>query len=180
MAFNKLSEKIGFSCFQETPLSINLYTPSRSKDIMNKEEEIITCHVLDTKTGVPAVGMDVALSCSISPSVKFIGKTDNDGRISRWKNIQGADGAESSYVLENCGVSATIKYMIHTYTVLHKRTDKSAASSIWKLNFDTGSYYGVDNTFFPEVELSFSVREGEKYRVPLLLGPFSYTTYRGS
>jgi len=53
-------------------------------------------------------------------------------------------------------------------------------SSIWKLQFDTGSYYGVAKTFFPVVELTFLVKEGEHFHVPLLLGPYSFTTYRGS
>ena len=38
-------------------------------------------------------------------------------------------------------------------------------------------------TFFPEVEVKFLVRQeakGEHYHVPVLLGPFGYTTYRGS
>lgn len=53
-------------------------------------------------------------------------------------------------------------------------------SSTWKLKFDTGAYYGVDRTFFPTVELTFLVKEGEHFHVPLLLGPYSFTTYRGS
>ena len=54
----------------------------------------------------------------------------------------------------------------------------------WSLKFETGAYYGEDNTFFPEVEVKFRVeaKEGKysHYHVPLLLGPWSYTTYRGS
>jgi 5-hydroxyisourate hydrolase len=51
---------------------------------------------------------------------------------------------------------------------------------IWSLRFQTGEYYGEGKTFWPEVELKFWVKEGEHYHVPLLLGPWSYTTYRGS
>ncbi|BAS15885.1 5-hydroxyisourate hydrolase [Arthrobacter sp. Hiyo8] len=44
----------------------------------------------------------------------------------------------------------------------------------YRLNFATGPYYkaqGVD-TFFPEVDLSFTVSDaGEHYHVPLLLSP---------
>ena len=51
------------------------------------------------------------------------------------------------------------------------------------LTFDTGSWFGGQGreTFFPAVTLGFTVAEGEPhYHVALLLGPFSYTTYRGS
>jgi 5-hydroxyisourate hydrolase len=34
---------------------------------------------------------------------------------------------------------------------------------------------------YPLVQILFSVREGEAhFHIPLLLGPFGYTTYRGS
>lgn len=56
------------------------------------------------------------------------------------------------------------------------------AEMVWSLKFDTAAYWGRSNTFFPEVEIRFFVRgpEAEHYHVPLLLGPWSYTTYRGS
>lgn len=55
----------------------------------------------------------------------------------------------------------------------------------WSLRFDTEAYFGERGvkTFFPEVEVRFVVRgdgKGEHYHVPVLLGPFGYTTYRGS
>lgn len=53
-------------------------------------------------------------------------------------------------------------------------------ASMWKLRFDTGAYYGWEKTFFPFVELTFLVKPGEHFHVPLLLGPYSFTTYRGS
>jgi 5-hydroxyisourate hydrolase len=50
----------------------------------------------------------------------------------------------------------------------------------YRLRFDTGAYLG-QGAFFPEVSIVFAVREAEgHYHVPLLLSPFSYSTYRGS
>ncbi|BCW12173.1 5-hydroxyisourate hydrolase [Arthrobacter sp. StoSoilB3] len=53
----------------------------------------------------------------------------------------------------------------------------------YRLNFATGAYYeglGTE-TFFPEVDLHFTVSDaGEHYHVPLLLSPFAFSTYRGS
>jgi 5-hydroxyisourate hydrolase len=46
--------------------------------------------------------------------------------------------------------------------------------------FDTGSYLGP-SAFYPEIAVSFVITDpAEHYHVPLLLSPFTYTTYRGS
>ena len=51
---------------------------------------------------------------------------------------------------------------------------------VYRLRFDTVSYLG-GQTFYPEVVVTFQVREAAaRHHVPLLLSPFSYTTYRGS
>lgn len=56
-------------------------------------------------------------------------------------------------------------------------------AGIYRLVFDTGGYFdgcGVAS-FFPEVAISFHVREPHQhYHVPLLLSPFGYSTYRGT
>jgi len=55
-------------------------------------------------------------------------------------------------------------------------------SGIYKLRFETQAYFdrlGVAS-FYPFVEITFSITTGEHYHVPLLLNPFGYSTYRGS
>jgi 5-hydroxyisourate hydrolase len=52
-----------------------------------------------------------------------------------------------------------------------------------RLVFATGPWFAEQgrDTFYPEVVLSFAVREpAEHHHVPLLLAPFAYSTYRGS
>ena len=52
-----------------------------------------------------------------------------------------------------------------------------------RLVFTTGPWFADQgrDTFYPEVVLSFAVREpSEHHHVPLLLAPFAYSTYRGS
>ena len=52
---------------------------------------------------------------------------------------------------------------------------------VWKIVFESGDYFGNENTFYPMVTLNFHTKQHEDhYHVPLLLGPWSYTTYRGS
>ncbi|HEY6292539.1 MAG TPA: hydroxyisourate hydrolase [Terriglobia bacterium] len=48
---------------------------------------------------------------------------------------------------------------------------------LYGLRFDTSAR----SMFFPEVVLRFQIDDvRQHYHVPLLLGPFSFTTYRGS
>ncbi|MFJ8815303.1 hydroxyisourate hydrolase [Amycolatopsis thermoflava] len=51
---------------------------------------------------------------------------------------------------------------------------------VYRLVFDTGAYLGPD-AFFPEVTVAFRITDGtQHHHVPVLLSPFSYSTYRGS
>lgn len=130
----------------------------------------ITCHVLDTTIGKPAANIPVTLtlysttsasapSPSTSP-VKFSATTNSDGRVTSWT----PSGPFASQTLEE----------VYNLDGDHK----------WSLLFDTDEYFeGRAKTFFPEVEVKFRIRQeakGEHYHVPVLLGPFGYTTYRGS
>ena len=51
---------------------------------------------------------------------------------------------------------------------------------VYRLTFDTGTYYRDVRSFFPEVQVIFKVRAANEHvHVPLLISPFGYTTYRG-
>lgn len=61
--------------------------------------------------------------------------------------------------------------------------DRAIVEGVYRLIFDTRSYARDAGTegFFPEVVLTFDVRDAQQhYHVPLLLSPFGYSTYRGS
>lgn len=54
---------------------------------------------------------------------------------------------------------------------------------VYRLGFATGDYFAARGVacFYPEVSVTFAAtRPDEPHHVPLLLGPFGYTTYRGS
>ena len=52
---------------------------------------------------------------------------------------------------------------------------------VYRLTFDTGTYYRDVRSFFPEVQITFKVRSEDGHvHVPLLVSPFGYTTYRGT
>jgi 5-hydroxyisourate hydrolase len=136
----------------------------------------ITCHVLDTTHGLPAPNIPVTLTLhnppsTLSPdSLKFTSTTNSDGRVTSWTPSSpfSADGLD----------------------VVFKR----AGDQRYSLTFETEEYWkgkGVES-FFDEVVVGFVVREegygedgrgggkGQHFHVPVLLGPFGYTTYRGS
>lgn len=148
-------------------------TPSSTKDR-------ITCHVLDTTAGVPARNMRVVLegapataTATHEPKASlggvgsklFESQTDADGRVRSW--LPFSDPSSSGE--------------IPVYTLEDVLRDEGGAPTRWTLRFDVAAYFGGDDkTFFPEVAVSFFVKPGETYHVPLLLSPYSYTTYRGS
>jgi 5-hydroxyisourate hydrolase len=119
----------------------------------------ITCHVLDTTTGRPAASLSAKLTflSSLGPATPFHATTDVDGRIKAWTNEPGPSMQE-----------------------IFAEAEQSGNEMIWALTLQTGEYFGEGKTFFPEVEVRFWVEKGQKYHVPVLLGPWSYTTYRGS
>jgi 5-hydroxyisourate hydrolase len=62
-------------------------------------------------------------------------------------------------------------------------TEDATPEGPHRIVFGTGAWFAGHGreTFWPEVVLTFAVREpAEHHHVPLLLSPFSYSTYRGS
>lgn len=128
----------------------------------------ITCHVLDTTIGKPAASIPVTLTlhnpAAASSALQFSATTNADGRVTSWTPSSSAPFTESQDL----------------ETLFRQEGDQK-----YSLTFNTEDYFGAKgvHTFFPEVEVKFVVRadkKGEHYHVPVLLGPFGYTTYRGS
>jgi 5-hydroxyisourate hydrolase len=149
-----------------TALSQHLTTspnpPDSLPNMSTEKKPPITCHILDTSIGKPAHSIPVTLTL-LSPSqpLAFTSTTTSDGRVTSW----------------------TPSTPFSTTTL--EEAFKSPGDTRWSLKFDTESYFkerGVE-TFFPEVEVKFVVREaqkGEHFHVPVLVGGFGYSTYRGS
>ncbi|MBI1292544.1 hydroxyisourate hydrolase [bacterium] len=53
---------------------------------------------------------------------------------------------------------------------------------VYTLRFAVGEYWTTKDqpSFYPHVEITFTVTGGGHYHVPLLLSPYGYGTYRGS
>jgi 2-oxo-4-hydroxy-4-carboxy-5-ureidoimidazoline decarboxylase len=75
--------------------------------------------------------------------------------------------------------------LLETVTNADGRTDKPLIAGeplrigTYELNFHVGAYF--DGGFLDVVPIRFSIAEAEgHYHVPLLVTPWSYSTYRGS
>jgi 5-hydroxyisourate hydrolase len=54
-------------------------------------------------------------------------------------------------------------------------------AGVYRLTFYVGDYFKDQDHFYPEVTVSFLVRDpSTHYHVPLLLSPYGYTIYRGT
>jgi 5-hydroxyisourate hydrolase len=52
---------------------------------------------------------------------------------------------------------------------------------VYELVFQVGAYFGNGAAFLDDVPVRFRIlNSAENYHVPLLVSPWSYTTYRGS
>lgn len=60
--------------------------------------------------------------------------------------------------------------------------DKDFQFGTYELVFNIGDYFGSpqDDRFLGNVVIRFNLARDEPYHVPLLVSPWSYTTYRGS
>jgi 5-hydroxyisourate hydrolase len=112
----------------------------------------LTTHVLDTASGMPAAGVEIRLySLGSERKLKAAAVTNEDGR--------------SEHPL---------------------LADELLETGEYELEFDVGDYFRArgaeldDPAFLGTVVVRFSLRAGASYHIPLLVSPWSYSTYRGS
>src|SRR5689334_4953578 len=111
----------------------------------------LTTHVLDVSAGIPAAGMRIELRTTAGSVLADV-RTNSDGRCSD-PLLQGADFRAGRY----------------------------------SLVFHVGEYFAARGVQLPEppfldrVVVEFGIADpGSHYHVPLLVTPWSYSTYRGS
>ena len=124
----------------------------------------ITCHALNTLTGKPADNLKATMTLlsptNLSRAPTYQAMTDSDGRVKDWLQMGDSPSLGEAVSMAQSG-------------------DKVA----WSINFEVGSWYQAQGIecFWPEIEIKFWVnKDVPHYHVPLLVGPWTYTTYRGS
>ena len=114
----------------------------------------LSTHVLDTMHGCPAAGMVVSLF-----------STQGDEATLLQRLVLNHDGRTDAPLFDNAS--------------LRKGT--------YRLTFDVAAYFKAKEVVLPEpnfldrVSLDFGIAHADQhYHVPLLVSPWSYSTYRGS
>jgi 5-hydroxyisourate hydrolase len=121
----------------------------------------VSTHILDTSIGRPAEGVAIELSA-------------RTGREAAWQALGGsatdADGrCKDLPALPEGTTHVRLDFAVEPYFEKKQADAQQDAPA----NRDSGA-------FFPEVAITFAVKPGEHYHVPLLLNPFGYSVYRGS
>ncbi|WCJ38755.1 5-hydroxyisourate hydrolase [Euphorbia peplus] len=133
---------------------------AKSPQPVSRTRPPITTHVLDVSLGRPAAGIEVRLDLwTGTQSHNLFGDTD----IAGWTFL---------------GYSATNEDGRSGH--LMKIVD-AVDPGFYRISFNTGKY--CPSGFFPYVSIVFEIKESQKmehFHVPLLLSPFSFSTYRGS
>lgn len=112
----------------------------------------LSTHILDISGGIPASGVDIRLY------------TLSEGRPLVTSAVSNSDGRTDSLLLEG----------------------EAMQSGEYELEFDVGPYFKsrgsavAEPAFLDTVVIRFSISADERYHVPLLVSPWSYSTYRGS
>ncbi|MCZ4123839.1 hydroxyisourate hydrolase [Streptomyces sp. H39-S7] len=126
-------------------------------------ETSVSTHILDTSVGRPAGAVPVELSVRTGVDDLWAphgaSTTDADGRCKDLPPLpEGTTHVRLDFAVEQYFTAPTIS--------AEEQQDAPRAR-------DSGA-------FFPEVAITFAVKPGEHYHVPLLLNPFGYSVYRGS
>ena len=112
----------------------------------------LTTHVLDIASGIPAAGMRIELRSAVTDSALFVVTTNADGRA-------------PAPLLEG----------------------EALVPGRYELRFHVADYFRTRGTALPDppfldvITIAFGIADSAlHYHVPLLVSPWSYSTYRGS
>jgi len=115
----------------------------------------ITTHILNTALGKPATGINIELFVLKGQDWVLLSTavTNADGRIDDWQ--------DNSWYLN---------------------TPAETLFATYKIVFSLDSYWQEQSidAFYPSAEICFKMQDTRHHHIPLLLSPYSYSTYRGS
>lgn len=111
----------------------------------------LSSHILDINSGRPAAGVTIVLSkMNANKSWEVIDRRTTD-----------SNGRVKDFLEQKDG-----------------KTNKGT----YKLTFLTAPYFEVrkQESFYPFIDVVFTIKDDNHYHVPITLSPFGYSTYRGS
>jgi len=123
----------------------------------------ITCHVLDSSTGKPAEGVEIRLQ--VYQPAAFEGGPEIFQPLAH--GVTNADGRCLDLLAPHDS----------------QTKDSGLVAGSYKIVFKTKAYFERTGRkcFYPWVEITFEIEKPqEHHHIPLLISPYSFTTYRGS
>ncbi|KAF8922035.1 hypothetical protein CPB85DRAFT_1265623 [Mucidula mucida] len=124
----------------------------------------ITCHILDSSSGRPAPNVEI--------------------RLQQFEKAQEEGGADlfnpiARGVTNSDGRCLDLLPPIET----SEETKRTLTPGLYKIVFKVKEYFENkgQKCFYPWVEITFELENPtEHYHIPLLISPYSFTTYRGT
>ena len=114
----------------------------------------LSTHVLDTSSGKPAEGVAWSLF-----------RITGDKKVNVCSGVTNADGRTDGPLLEGDSVEVGTYELVFQVAAYFRRIGTALS----------------DPPFLDEIPLRFAIFDAnQKYHVPLLVTPYSYSTYRGS
>ncbi len=118
----------------------------------------LTTHVLDTTRGKPAAGVKIRLYRVSGNSHQKLAET-----------VTNADGRTDAPMLDGAKFTAGVYELVF------------CAGAYLRATGQAGGQAGDGLLFLDEIPIRFGVADaGQHYHVPLLISPYTYSTYRGS
>lgn len=111
----------------------------------------LSSHILDINSGRPAAGVTIVLSkMNADKSWEVIDRRTTD-----------SNGRVKDFL---------------------EQKDGKNNKGTYKLTFLTASYFEAlkQESFYPFIDVVFTIKDDNHYHVPITLSPFGYSTYRGS
>lgn len=111
----------------------------------------LSSHILDINSGRPAAGVTIVLSkMNTDKSWEVIDRRTTD-----------SNGRVKDFL---------------------EQKDGKPNKGIYKLTFLTAPYFEAleQESFYPFIDVVFTIKDDNHYHVPITLSPFGYSTYRGS
>jgi 5-hydroxyisourate hydrolase len=197
------------STIDQSPLSSARDDPAQEEEEVEEEDipepppkptqHFITTHVLDQTSGLPAARLHATLTLTSTKSRPSYTATTHPltGRISAWTPVA-QNVAPLEHVLpllariqEQSGAGWKSEWSLvlrsGEYWERKRASEKRAGD---KTRAESGDAKQEDAeearpsvTFYPEIEVRFYVDPSDPrghWHVPVLMGPYGYTTYRGS
>ncbi|MDX6260922.1 MAG: 5-hydroxyisourate hydrolase [Kribbellaceae bacterium] len=138
----------------------------------------LSTHVLDTTLGQPAQGVPVHLA-RLTPS-----RPGDPGQPAppQPELLRPPEAAPLPSADTTADSSAVGSGTTDGDGRISEFTEEQLEPGTYRLRFDTAAYAAATNqeSFFPEVVVTFLITDERHYHVPLLLSPFAFSTYRGS